>query len=127
DGHHFAEHPPQLAHLDHGEGPAKLSKNGGRLRVWAQPASSASAAPASRNCATSSGTQPCMVVPWPTPGTITCSACERVARASSARAGGVTGSSSPERSSTGTSERTGSWKPGGTSPRGQKAQTSISW
>ena len=61
----------------------------------------------------SRGTQPMALAPWPTPGTTKCRLLGSVLAASSAQAGGVTGSSSPESSSTGVSLRTGAAKLGG--------------
>ena len=82
-------------------------KKGGRLPVLSQVETSPSTLPRARKSAIRLRTQPAPRVLWPTPGTVTCRLWGRWRAASSPQEGGVTGSSSPLKSSTGTLDDTG--------------------
>src|SRR6185295_549239 len=123
EGLHLAERLVELLDLDHGSCPRKSRNMGAGAMSATQVVSSWSTEASRSTLAMSEGRQPRGETLWPWPFTTRWRLWVRVFLASSARSGGVTGSASPERRRTGTSERTGSLKDASTVACGQRAQT----
>src|SRR6185312_11679278 len=126
DGLHFAEGLVQVFYFDHGAAPLKFTKAGigpMRSRHWVFSCFGCRLATKSSS---TSGMQPAsMASAWPRPFTTSERPCDRPFSTSSANAGGVTGSRSPEISSVGIDDLKGAWKAFGIAPCGHTLHSAM--